>query len=403
MLAHERKKALLPLRAFAARFREARRNDDERADPGPERFFSRVEHQLPRQADDREVHRLSDLPHRAVTVDAGDGVSVPVHRVDGAGEVADEDVAEELAADRAAALRRTDHGDGARPEERLERGAHRDVVAFGDVLAIRVRGRDREADFELAAFAGAGYREAGVAEHAEHPIVVVQHLRDELLDPRLRRTRRKLFQQARSDSTPLEVVADRERDLGDARVTQPDPVRDGHDSAAERSEQRAALLPVRLEQRLDEPRPERGKAVEAEVEAAFGQAGEELEQRFGVLRGGRLQPERRPVAEDDVGRLDRTCQRVAHAAAACSCAASRPLTTSTGHGAEWTSPVETLPERSRLAAPQPCEPTTISCASYSAAFLQISSTANPSAATVEQWTPSASAVSVTEARSAATR
>ena len=47
MLAHQPKKALLPLRAFAACFREARRNDDQRADPGPERFFSRVEHQLP--------------------------------------------------------------------------------------------------------------------------------------------------------------------------------------------------------------------------------------------------------------------------------------------------------------------------------------------------------------------
>ena len=55
---------------------------------------------------------------------------------DGAGEVGGEDVAEELAADRAAPLRRADDRDRARPEERLERGAHGGVVARGDLLAV---------------------------------------------------------------------------------------------------------------------------------------------------------------------------------------------------------------------------------------------------------------------------
>jgi hypothetical protein len=54
---------------------------------------------------------------------------------------------------------------------------------------------------------------------------------------------------------------------------------------------------------------------------------------------------------------------VAHAAAACACAWSESRTTSTGQGAKWTSPVETLPEKSRRAAPQPCEPTMINRAS----------------------------------------
>ena len=165
------------------------------------------------------------------------------------------------------------------------------------------------------AFAGARDREARVAEDVEHRGVVVQHLRDELLDPGLRGPGRELLEQARPDSAPLELVADGEGDLRGARVAQPDPVRDGHDAAVERPEQRAPLLPVGREQRLDELRPERGKAVEAEVAAVLGQAGEELEQRVGILRDGRSQPQRRPVAEDDVGRLDRGRGRGAHAAA----------------------------------------------------------------------------------------
>src|SRR4029453_2120105 len=105
------------------------------------------------------------------------------------------------------------------------------------------------------------------------------------------------------------------------------------------------------------------------------EAGEELEQRGGVLRGGGSQPQRRPAAEDDVGCLDRGGGRAAHAAAARSTTCACGRTTSTGHGAEWTSAVETLPERNRRAAPQPWEPKTTSRASYSLALRQMFFTA----------------------------
>ena len=260
--------------------------------------------------------RSAISPTARVAVDAGHGVAFAVDGIRRAGEVRGEDVAEQLSADRAAALRGADDCDRARPEERLERRAHRDVVALGHVLAVRVGGCDREPDLELAAFAGARDREAGVAEDAEHRVVVVQHLGDELLDAGFRGAGRELLEQSRADPSPLELVADGERDLGGARVAQPHPVRDRDDTAVERPDQRAALLPVRLEHRLDELRPERGKAVEAEIAAALGEVGEEREQRVGVLRGGCPQPQRRAVAEDDVGRLDRRCRYGAHAAAA---------------------------------------------------------------------------------------
>ncbi len=281
--------------------------------------------------------------------------------------------------------------------------AHSDVVAGRHLLPVAACRRDREADLDLAAFAGARDREAGVAEDVDHRVVLVQHLGHELLDPGVRRLGCELLEQPGADPAALVVVADREGDLGGARVAQPDPVREGDDAPVEGAEQRALFVPVGVENRFDELRAECREAVEAEVAAVLREGGEELEERVGILRGGWSQPERRPVAEDDVGRGDSVRRGCAHAATACSRACCGLRTTSTGQGAEWTSPVETLPEKSRRAAPQPCEPTTISCAPESAACRQISSTTRPSAITVEHDTPSASAASVIDPTSSATR
>ena len=114
------------------------------------------------------------------------------------------------------------------PEERLERGAHGDVVARRDLLAVRRRRRDREADLDLAAVGDARDVEACVAEDGHHRVVVVQHLGDELLDARLGGAGGELLEEARADPALLEAVVDGERDLGDARVAQPHPVRERH-------------------------------------------------------------------------------------------------------------------------------------------------------------------------------
>ena len=72
---------------------------------------------------------------RAVAAHAGDGLAVAVDRIRGAGELAGEDVAEELAADRAAPARRADDGDRLRLEERAQRRDDGDVVARLDARA----------------------------------------------------------------------------------------------------------------------------------------------------------------------------------------------------------------------------------------------------------------------------
>jgi len=102
-------------------------------------------------------------------------------------------------------------------------------------------------------------------------------------------------------------VLDREGDLGRAAVAEADVARERDGAALEVADEGAALLPVGLEERLDELRPERREAVEAQVAAAIGEPLEEGEQLVGVGRQRRAQPQRRPVPEDDVGRLE--CRR----------------------------------------------------------------------------------------------
>ncbi len=119
-------------------------------------------------------------------------------------------------------------------------------------------------------------------------------------------TRRQLLEQAGADPAALVVVRDGERRLGDHRVAQAHVVGDRDDALGavdlERAEQGAALVPVGLEQRLDEARAEVGEAVEAEVETPLRQRPKEVEQRVGVVLARRAQPERAPVPEYHIGR-----------------------------------------------------------------------------------------------------
>ncbi len=147
-----------------------------------------------------------------------------------------------------------------------------------------------EPDLELAAFAGTRDGEARVAEDAEHRGVLGQHLRDELRDAGLRRSGREPLKEASADPAPLEIVADCEGDLRRPRVPEPDPVRDRDDAAIQRSDECTTLLPVGSEHGVDERRAERWEAVEAEVAALVRKAREELDERVGILRGGRPQP-----------------------------------------------------------------------------------------------------------------
>src|SRR6185369_14618689 len=88
---------------------------------------------------------------RAVAADASDGLPFTVDRVGSAPEVGGKHVAEELAADRAAAPRGADHGDRGRREERSQRGGDGQVVALVYSRPEVLGGCDRELHLHLAA------------------------------------------------------------------------------------------------------------------------------------------------------------------------------------------------------------------------------------------------------------
>ena len=309
--ADEREQLLLPLDSFAADLGEAGRDHDERANALAQRLLRRAEDRRGGQRDHREVDRVGDLFDRAVGADAGNRLAVAVHRVGGAGEVAGEDVAEELAADRAAPLGGADDGDAPGLEERLERGDDRLVVARLDVLAVALRRRDRELHLQLAALELAGQLEACRLEDAEHRPVLRQHVGDEALDPDLGRALRELLEQPGADAAALVLVGDGERRLGELAVAQADVVGDGDDPLAllvdQRAQEHPALLPVRLDERLDEPRAELREAVEAQIEAPLRQRAEEGQQGVGVARvGGRsrsVRPSRRMTSACSVATI----------------------------------------------------------------------------------------------------
>jgi hypothetical protein len=313
--ADERDEPLLPLGALAPDLGEPGGDDDERADAAAERVLRRVEDGGARHGDHGQVDRVGDLGDGPVRAHAGHGAPLGVDREGGAREVALKHVAEELAADRPPARRGADDGDALRLEEGAQRGDDGDVVALGHALLEALGLRDRELDLDDTAGEVALQLEAGALEDAEHRPVPGEHLGDEPLDPDRRRALGELLQEARADAAALLVVRDGERRLGERGIAQADVVADRDDPlplpVRERADERAAVDPVRLEQRLHEQRPHARQAVEAAAQALRRETLVELEQRVAVPAQRRPQAQRPTVPEDDVDavRRDRTHRR----------------------------------------------------------------------------------------------
>ena len=122
--------------------------------------------------------------------------------------------------------------------------------------------------------------------------------------PRRGRALCKLLEQARADPPALMLVCHGERDLCDGWIPETRIVGERDDPlpavVGQRPDEGAPLDPVRIEERLDEGRTDGRRAVEAEVEAALGEAAEELGQCLGVSSLRRTEPQGAAVPEDDV-------------------------------------------------------------------------------------------------------
>ena len=304
MRAYGRQQPFLPLEARLPDLGEAGGDHDERADARAQRLLGGRHDSIGRDGDHGQVDRVGDLGHGRVRPHARHRLRAPVDRVGGAAEVTREDVPEELPADRSASPGGPDHGDGARLEERPEGGDDGRMVPLVDVPPVALRRCDRELHLDLAVLELAGELEACGLEDAQHLAVVGHHLGDEPLDADLRGAVGEALEEPGADALALEVVGHREGRLGERGVAQPRVVRDRDDPLAvvlsERADEGAALLPVGVERRLDQRPVQRREPVEARVAARRGEAVEELEDRLPVGRDRRPEPERAPVAEDDV-------------------------------------------------------------------------------------------------------
>ena len=232
------------------------------AHPLRRRVLGGFEHDCSRGRRSRRGRRRRGSPRSTVAAHAGHRAAVAVDRVGGAGEVGLEDVAEELAADRAAPARGADDGDAAGLEERAQRGGDGDVVALVDPLLVALGRRDRELDLDLAP---ASSRVSSKPSPSKTPSMSGCPRAPRRRSARCPRARplRELLDEPGADPAPLVRVRDGERGLRDRGIAQALVVRDRDDALApvlgERPEERAALAPVRVEELLDELGPSAGK------------------------------------------------------------------------------------------------------------------------------------------------
>ena len=204
-------------------------------------------------------------------------------------------------------------------EEGRQRGGDGQVVAEVDLLEVARRRIDRQRHLGDAALELALELEARALEDAQHRAVVGQHLGQEAADADPAGLLGELLEQPRADALALELVGDREGDLGARGIAQAHVAAERHDPLArlvgDRPRQCPALEPVGIEHRLHEPRRRLGEAVEPQVAALLGEVLEEGDHARLVVVRGRAQAHRRAVAQDDVA-LRRRAQ----------CSRSRPAT-----------------------------------------------------------------------------
>ena len=307
--ADEREQPFLALGAFVAGLGEARRDHAQRLDACAEGSFGCADHGFTGKADDREVDACRNLLDRVIAGDAGDRLSGTVHRVGDAREVLAQDVSEELTSNGSTPGRGAEDRNRRGGEEGPKRLRDGDMITLVYPGKVRLGRSDLEADLQDPALELPLDVEARIREHPRHRPVVRHHLRHEPLDPELVRTSRELLEQTGSKPVPLQFVGNGERDLGSRDVTQTRVARERDDPLLplrprDHTDVRPPVVPVRLDERLCQTRPDLRGSVEALVEAPLGEAGEELEHGLDVRRMRRAQTQRPAVTQKDVVDVD---------------------------------------------------------------------------------------------------
>ncbi len=162
-------------------------------------------------------------------------------------------------------------------------------------------GADRrgQLDEELARLGRHVHREAGLAEHADHPVIARVHVGDERLDPVAFRDTRQMGEEDGGDAAPVPSVRHLERDLGAiGRLARVLGVRDDLLRRARRGDEPDAAR--RLGGMLRGALKVHARRQEAQPARVLRHPGEQRAQPFQVVRAHRPYPQSRTVAEGDI-------------------------------------------------------------------------------------------------------
>src|SRR5262249_20201279 len=225
-------------------------------------------------------------------------------------------VVQDFGADPAALVVGADDRDRSRLEERPQRGrgCH---LRTPSARRLEPRGRLQiERDVEDALLQPLRQGETRLQEHVHHCEVVAEHVRVERPEASVAPDLGEALEHPGAEAVALQRIGDREGHLGAV----------GHFSgpvvAGNPAQRRAALGddqdvvgPAFRRGRHDPPRlfePDAARRHEPEVQAAFGQAAEEIEDRAGIGLPGGAEADGGSVTQDDVGFEIRTSESDGH-------------------------------------------------------------------------------------------
>jgi hypothetical protein len=238
---------------------------------------------------DRQIDVIGNVADPGVRRQARHGGGAGVHGVHPTGEVAGDQVAHQCLSDGVLTPTGSDDRDGARVEERIDRGRLGPVLPAAH-QADRVVGRvDRELHNDKPVLQSTGHDVAGLTEGLQHAVVVGEDLGDEAFDPALTPGLSEMLQQHVGDATSLVAVLDQERDLGLAGA---DPVvaADGDQLTGHQHHQRHPVHVVDLGESAQVAGGEFGhRGEEPVVLRVVGDPGVELHHQGDVLGPHRAQ------------------------------------------------------------------------------------------------------------------
>jgi len=173
------------------------------------------------------------------------------------------------------------------------------MVALADSLEHGLGRRDIQRNRQLPRRTPSPHGEAGVLENPQHWPILGHHLGVEAVDPAVGSDLRELLEHPHPDTTALIIVSHRKCDLGDAGFAQPGIAGDSYHATVVPADQRQAISAGGLRVGARDS-VGAAKAVEAEIPALRREAVVERLDVVEVRRRRGLQPQRRPIAQQNV-------------------------------------------------------------------------------------------------------